>query len=93
MPRRLGLIYCQQRPSKLYASPVTKLLQQLAVPTEIDAKVGKKNNQDSTLSNAGEKVDLGDEKDGACYCLTLETRLARSPLFSPVSDDGKTKLF
>jgi len=30
MPRRLGLIYCQQRPSKIYQSPVVKLLNKLA---------------------------------------------------------------
>ena len=30
MPRRLGSIYCYQRPAKLYSSGVTKLLQRLA---------------------------------------------------------------
>lgn len=30
MPRRLGAIYCFQRPCKIYSSPVNKLLRQLA---------------------------------------------------------------
>ena len=30
MPRRLGLIYCQQRPSQIYTSPVSTLLASLA---------------------------------------------------------------
>lgn len=72
MPRRLGLIYCQQRPSKLFASPVVKLMEGLATA--------------ETLTE--DKV----ERDGAAICLTLDSRLARSPRFSPPNDKGQTKL-
>jgi len=34
MPRRLGLIYCQQRPSQLYSSSIAKLLERLASTAE-----------------------------------------------------------
>eukprot|EP00578_Thalassiosira_sp_NH16_P015170 CAMPEP_0181115098 /NCGR_PEP_ID=MMETSP1071-20121207/21252_1 /TAXON_ID=35127 /ORGANISM="Thalassiosira sp., Strain NH16" /LENGTH=523 /DNA_ID=CAMNT_0023199285 /DNA_START=94 /DNA_END=1665 /DNA_ORIENTATION=+ len=33
MPRRLGAIYCFQRPCKIYSSPVSELLQRLANPS------------------------------------------------------------
>lgn len=38
MPRRLGAIYCFHRPSKIYASSVTKLLAQLAKLPEMNDK-------------------------------------------------------
>lgn len=34
MPRRLGMIYCYNRPSKIYASPIKKLMVNLASPGE-----------------------------------------------------------
>jgi acylaminoacyl-peptidase len=36
MPRRLGLVYCQQRPSKLYLSPITQLWKRLSTLSESD---------------------------------------------------------
>ena len=36
MPRRLGAIYCFQRPCKIYSSPVNELLEQLANPSVED---------------------------------------------------------
>lgn len=32
MPRRLGMVYCYNRPSKIYASPIKKLVQNMAAP-------------------------------------------------------------
>jgi len=32
LPRRLGRVYCQQRPSQLYSSPVTSLVESLSLP-------------------------------------------------------------
>lgn len=70
MPRRLGLIYCQQRPSTIYASPIDKLMKRLA----------------------DEKSTGEPEKDGPSICLTLESRLSRSPRFSPLDEQGVSKL-
>ena len=36
MPRRLGAIYCFQRPCKIYSSPVSELLRRLANPIDDD---------------------------------------------------------
>lgn len=92
MPRRLGLMYCQQRPSKLYASPVTKLLQQLAGTCEVEEKPDKDEQSADIIKTTkiGQTFEPS-EKDGACFCLTLDSRLAHSPVFSPVSN-GKSKL-
>ena len=73
MPRRLGLIYCQQRPSTLYASPINKLMKRLG-STDEKRRTGKP------------------ESDGAPICLTLESRLSRSPRFSPPDEKGICKL-
>lgn len=43
MPRRLGLVFCQQRPSKIYCSPVSRLMQRL----------GDEENQDDDAKDAG----------------------------------------
>jgi acylaminoacyl-peptidase len=73
MPKRLGLIYCQQRPSCLYASPVTNLMASLSR---------------SEYGKGSEDKD----PDGASICLTLSSRLSSSPRFSPVDDNGVSKL-
>ncbi|KAL7572065.1 hypothetical protein ACA910_001713 [Epithemia clementina (nom. ined.)] len=115
MPRRLGLLHCQQRPSKLYASPVGKLLERLmqrnltSTQHHYNEDPNKQNNSEDNSAHAlgqshdqatstanhnggttGEdtRADAASEKDGACYCLTLENRLARCPLFSPTSNGG-----
>ena len=69
MPRRLGMIYCSQRPSKIYASPVSNLMEELAPLVDTDKEV---NSQDS--------VKISDEE---CICLTQGARISRSPRFSP----------
>jgi acylaminoacyl-peptidase len=76
MPRRLGLIYCQQRPSQLYSSSIAKLLERLA----------------STTKSGDGAHDEEIEKDKAFVDLTPENRISRSPAFSPVAEDGACKL-
>jgi acylaminoacyl-peptidase len=46
MPRRLGLVYCQQRPSKIYASSVKHLMNRLS---SVDDKNGKQRDDDFEL--------------------------------------------
>jgi acylaminoacyl-peptidase len=77
MPRRLGLTYCQQRPSQLYVSSIRNLLARLAVPGEVSTK----------------NIPTKDEEDEPFVCLTQSLRLARSPRFSPPNDhSGTSKL-
>ena len=45
MPRRLGSIYCYQRPAKLYSSSITHLLERLS-STRDDEPVGEKDDKD-----------------------------------------------
>ncbi len=73
MPRRLGLIYCQQRPSKLYSSSVRHLVNRIA-------------------SLKAEGVEQKHPVDDDYTVLTPSFRLARSPRFSPVRDDGSSTL-
>ncbi len=68
MPRRLGMVYCSQRPSKIYASPVSNLMEELAT-VDTDKEM---NSQDSA------KI-----YDKECICLTQGARISRSPRFSP----------
>ena len=75
MPRRLGLIYCQQRPSKLYASPISKLMERISGRAE---------------KNGNTTTEM--EPDGCPMCLTLDSRLSRSPRFSPTDEHGISKL-
>jgi acylaminoacyl-peptidase len=76
MPRRLGLIYCQQRPSQLYWSSISRLLERLA----------------SSTSNGSGATDVALEKDKAFVNLTPQNCLSRSPAFSPVGENGTCKL-
>ena len=78
MPRRLGSIYCYQRPSKLYSSGVSRLLGRLAS--------GPKG---ASLRDDDEEEEEG---DGPFVCLTAGDRLARSPRLSPVSAVGTSRL-
>lgn len=67
MPRRLGMINCLQRPSKIYASPVNNLMECLAQDEDT------KENEDSFES----------AKDEESICLTQAARISRSPRFAP----------
>lgn len=72
MPRRLGMIYCLQRPSRIYASPIVNLMERL---------VRDDNDDEEEI----EKDEGGAEKqeDDEYVCLTKGARVSRSPRFSP----------
>lgn len=82
MPRRLGMIYCQQRPSKLYVSTVSKLLADLGKEDEATAAVEGKDKE-----GPAKKPEL----DCGFKVLTPDLRVARSPRFSPPDEDGDKK--
>jgi acylaminoacyl-peptidase len=93
MPRRLGLAYCQQRPSKLYKSSVVELLRSLKEEARIPLRdrKGKDDGEDSVDSAEGSAEIRA--TDTACVCLTPSYRLACSPRFSPVNaQTGTCKL-
>jgi acylaminoacyl-peptidase len=69
MPRRLGLVYCQQRPCQLYLSIIDNLLQQLAIVGDDCENV--------------ESID-DNEKDPPFFVLTPDHRISHSPRFAPV---------
>lgn len=69
MPRRLGAIYCFQRPCKIYSSSVSELL----------CELGKPGAEDDETGGATRKVDA------SFACITTNDRLARSPKFSKPS--------
>ena len=77
MPKRLGLIYCQQRACKLYTSSIGELLETIARPVEYP------------LDPKNEKAP---KEDKGYVCLTPNLRLARSPRFSPLDNRGTSKL-
>ena len=80
MPRRLGSIYCYQRPAKLYSSPVTNLLRRLS---------SSNNNCDTARAL---DIESENRSDKEYLCLTPNDRLARSPRFSPPLRNGVSKL-
>ncbi len=69
MPRRLGMIYCYNRPSKICCSPITKLMFQLSQ----QQPAARSTTQSSSSS-----------RDGDYIFLTESNRLSRSPRFSLV---------
>ena len=79
--KRLGFIYCQQRPCQLYHSKVTHLLERLS-SLEYD---------DDNLDH-----DDGDRMDPPCVTLTHDMKLAHSPRFyynnSVTQDSDATNL-
>ena len=52
MPRRLGAIYCFQRPCKIYSSPVTKLLQRLSESKDSTTEEGDDSGFETITSDA-----------------------------------------
>lgn len=72
MPRRLGLVYCQQRPCKLYHSNIAKLMQRLASATV--------SNDIDDDSDGGSIPDLSLLPFTE---LTPDHRMSFSPRFSP----------
>lgn len=75
MPRRLGLIYCQQRPCQLYHSAVDTLLRRLASNDD--------DNDETTSADSGI-----DGMDAPFVSLTPDHRLSHSPRFAPVDESG-----
>jgi acylaminoacyl-peptidase len=76
MPRRLGLIYCCQRPKRIYASSVANLVARLSsrAPDDPDAQPDD------------------EDYDSPFVELTPDVRIATSPRFSPRRADGSHKL-
>ena len=83
-PRKLGMIYCYQRPCSLYSAPVGGLLASMDETAEDagDAQGGDKKPEDG--SGKGEKEEEKVEEKHACLCPSW--RLARSARFSPAGD-------
>ena len=77
MPRRLGLVYCRQRPCQLYRSNVQELLQKLATPAE-NNRENKGIPTDSTMPPT------------PFTSLTRNHQLSHSPRISP---DGTKLIF
>lgn len=84
-PRKLGMIYCYQRPCNLYSAPVGALLASMdreaaegETPTEATEKT-KTSTQQATTSDAKKE-----EEEHACLCPNWS--LARSARFSPEGD-------
>jgi acylaminoacyl-peptidase len=75
MPRRLGLVYCQQRPRQLYQSSIVKLLERL---TSTDVVI------ETPADAATAAVDTEDEP---FVPLTPNFRIAFSPRFSQAPRD------
>jgi len=76
-PKRLGMIYCYQRPCSIFSLDVTEILTDPDTETETE-----------TETETVKKPVL--RKAGACVCLTENCALARSPRVSP---DGKRLVF
>ena len=77
MPRRLGLVYCRQRPCQLYRSDVHELLQKLANSAEDDEE-SKSTSTETTMPPS------------SFTNLTPNQRLSHSPRLSP---DGTKLIF
>jgi acylaminoacyl-peptidase len=76
MPRRLGLVYCCQRPKKLYASSVETLMTRLSS--------NHKDSDDSHIKDDHDYLPF--------LVLTPDLRIAMSPRFSPRREDGTFRL-
>jgi acylaminoacyl-peptidase len=82
MARRLGMVYCYNRPSKIFASPIQKrLLQMESTSSTTNTSPSTPAN---TVSTAVRLTLLTPSlHDGSFVCLTESSRLSRSPRFSP----------
>ena len=77
MPRRLGSIYCYQRPSKIYMSSIRQLLLNLSTNHE----------------NHRHEEGHNEAMDDAYVCITPNDSLARSPrICNPENGQGRMKL-
>jgi len=87
MPRRLGLIYCLNRPSKICMSNVTKLVESLLNSAEDDTDaMSIMSSPSAAVSTARKHFGLTEKLDEGFTCLTPDSMLSRSPRFSPVKN-------
>ncbi len=77
-PRKLGMIYCYQRPCSLYSAPVGALLASMDEEAEKGA--------DGAGKDEGEEEEVGEKVGEKHKCLCPSWRLARSARFSPSGD-------
>jgi acylaminoacyl-peptidase len=81
MPRRLGFLFCRNRPSKIYRSSIQSLL------------LNKKHTQqaETTLPLSAATTNVDDESSSTSFtCLTPDHALSRSPQFATIH--GKSHL-
>ncbi|CAN0420067.1 unnamed protein product, partial [Hapterophycus canaliculatus] len=77
-PRKLGMIYCYQRPCNLYSASIGALL------AVMDKESLESANIEESTQQAAEEGAKKDEEEHACLCPSW--RLARSARFSPSGD-------
>jgi acylaminoacyl-peptidase len=84
MPRRLGMIFCRNRPCKIYTSNISFLLQELSSSSS-SLSFSAENNQEES----GRFEYLTKEKKRSCRCWTPDRRLSRSAQFVVLNKDMK----
>jgi acylaminoacyl-peptidase len=84
MARRLGMIFCRNRASKIYTSDVTKLLERLQPGNDDD-------DDDDDDDNTGE--EKAKEEDTDFICVTPDFPFARSPQFAQLKDGTPSLVF
>ena len=82
MPRRLGFIYCRNRPSKIYQSSIEKLVQRLSSPAARTPTGGTSSSKTDTSDN--KDLDPAAEQDDPFVCLTPDFVLARYPQYQMI---------
>lgn len=88
-PRKLGMIYCYQRPCSLYSAPVGALLASMDGEAEsaADAEGGDRKKKDAGEAGKDKEKEEGGGEAGETHkCLCPSWRLARSARFSPSGD-------
>jgi len=81
MPRRLGMTYCMQRPSKIYASPINNLMEHLAQHDEEEKEgtVEKLEDEECLCLTQGARISrsarFAPEKDGISKLVYLCSKL------------------
>eukprot|EP00638_Chattonella_subsalsa_P003190 CAMPEP_0117761534 /NCGR_PEP_ID=MMETSP0947-20121206/17345_1 /TAXON_ID=44440 /ORGANISM="Chattonella subsalsa, Strain CCMP2191" /LENGTH=818 /DNA_ID=CAMNT_0005582559 /DNA_START=174 /DNA_END=2630 /DNA_ORIENTATION=- len=88
LPNKLGMIYCYQRPCKLYACNIEEILEEMNKADKEEPKEEEEETKKDGTGNEQDKKEDEKEKTPEHICLTPNARLSRTPRFSP---DG-TKL-
>lgn len=81
-PRKLGMIYCYQRPCNLYSAPVEALLASM----DKEAAEGKPTDATETGTQEATRDAAKEEEEEEHACLCPNWSLARSARFSPSGD-------